>query len=64
MSKQDLKQFPKSDLLGFAAYEIFEKTSANTSVNTSVNTPVNTSVNTSVNTPVPKAPAPTAASAE
>ena len=68
MSNQDLKQFSKSDLLGFAAYEIFEKTSVNTSVNTSLNTPVNTSVNTPVNTsvnaPVPKTPAPTAAPEE
>ena len=48
VSKQDLKQFSKSDL-GFAAHEIFEKTSVNTSVDTSVNTPVNTSVNTPVN---------------
>ena len=52
VSNQDLKQFSKSDLLGFAAYEIFEKTSVNTSVNTSANTPVNTSLNTPVNTSV------------
>ena len=32
MSNQDLKHFSKIDLLGFAAHEIFEKTSVNTSV--------------------------------
>ena len=48
VSKQDLTQFSNSDLLGFAAHEIFEKAS----------------VNTSVNTPVPITPAPTAAPEE
>ena len=46
--------------LGFAAYEIFGKTS----LNTLVNAPVNTSVNTPVSTSVKKTAAQTAATAK